>query len=197
MLLALKFRLFLEVQFKSIIRIHETQLHLTYQQNMDNLKQKSNVTVDLKNLLSQNIQHETKDQPVALLGKDSLCPRLVTDMPPMRTWNLTKNPQNPVVTGEETHKDTNGDKNQDGGQAITKHMKPEVSYVFMIQEAIMQSSERRLPLSAIYRYIETKYPYFKQLTGKQRASWRNSVRSVLHWVGMQVCPNASRGNFGN
>lgn len=41
-----------------------------------------------------------------------------------------------------------------------KYSKPTQSYVMMIATAIMESSDQRMSLGAIYKWIEKHYPYF-------------------------------------
>ena len=54
-------------------------------------------------------------------------------------------------------------------------LRPEVSYVEMVAQCIMESPERKVALNDIYEYLERKYPYFKHT----KAAWKNSVRHHL------------------
>ncbi|XP_065352935.1 hepatocyte nuclear factor 3-gamma-like [Cloeon dipterum] len=53
--------------------------------------------------------------------------------------------------------------------------RPPYSFISLITIAIMESPNRKLTLSQIYNYIETKYPYYR--TNAKR--WQNSVRHSL------------------
>jgi pSer/pThr/pTyr-binding forkhead associated (FHA) protein len=55
--------------------------------------------------------------------------------------------------------------------------KPNISYVVMIHEAILNSQERMLSLPQIYKTIETKYPYYKFKVTTN--GWQSSVRHNL------------------
>jgi pSer/pThr/pTyr-binding forkhead associated (FHA) protein len=56
-------------------------------------------------------------------------------------------------------------------------IKPNISYVVMIHEAIMNSAEKVLSLPQIYKAIEAKYPYYKFKVTTQ--GWQSSVRHNL------------------
>ena len=56
-------------------------------------------------------------------------------------------------------------------------IKPNVSYVVMIHEAILNSVDKVLSLPQIYKAIETKYPYYKFKV--QTQGWQSSVRHNL------------------
>ncbi|KAI5858002.1 hypothetical protein BZA05DRAFT_385512 [Tricharina praecox] len=56
-------------------------------------------------------------------------------------------------------------------------IKPNVSYVVMIHEAILNSADKVLSLPQIYKAIETKYPYYKFKV--QTQGWQSSVRHNL------------------
>lgn len=53
--------------------------------------------------------------------------------------------------------------------------KPTQSYIALIAMAILSSSERKMVLSDIYKYIIENYPFYKT----QDKSWRNSIRHNL------------------
>lgn len=53
--------------------------------------------------------------------------------------------------------------------------KPGYSYATLITQAIIDSSEKKLTLRAIYAWIMAKYPYFR----RQRGGWQNSIRHNL------------------
>ncbi|KAA8913505.1 hypothetical protein FN846DRAFT_916149 [Sphaerosporella brunnea] len=56
-------------------------------------------------------------------------------------------------------------------------IKPNISYVVMIHEAIMNSADKVLSLPQIYKAIEAKYPYYKFKVTTQ--GWQSSVRHNL------------------
>lgn len=53
--------------------------------------------------------------------------------------------------------------------------KPKQSYVRLIGEAILNSPEKKLVLSEIYKNIQTKYAYFRN----RGSGWKNSIRHNL------------------
>ncbi|KAI5171944.1 hypothetical protein NEFER03_1209 [Nematocida sp. LUAm3] len=57
----------------------------------------------------------------------------------------------------------------------TSYDKPAYSYATLITQAIIDSSEKKLTLRAIYAWIQNKYPYFQ----RQRGGWQNSIRHNL------------------
>jgi len=59
--------------------------------------------------------------------------------------------------------------------AGVEELKPTQSYIALIATAILKSSEKRLVLSDIYKYILDNYSYFQS----QDKSWRNSIRHNL------------------
>ena len=72
--------------------------------------------------------------------------------------------------------------------------KPKQSYVRLIGEAILNSPEKKLVLSEIYKTIQTKYPYFKN----RGSGWKNSIRHNLSlndcFVKLGRSPNG-KGHF--
>ena len=54
-------------------------------------------------------------------------------------------------------------------------LRPPISYSCLIREALCSSPEFQLPLSGIYEYIQSKYPYFQTAS----AGWKNSIRHNL------------------
>lgn len=73
---------------------------------------------------------------------------------------------------EEEEEDKKLDSNED---VVMTESKPTQSYIALIATAILKSSEKRLVLSDIYKYIMDKYPFFQS----QDKSWRNSIRHNL------------------
>ncbi|CAF0800439.1 unnamed protein product [Adineta steineri] len=79
--------------------------------------------------------------------------------------------------------------NQSDENEIPK--KPSQSYLEIIAEAILKSSNRMMQLYEIYNYFQRKYRYFAQDINK---SWKNSVR---HNLSLNDCfVKAGRGNNG-
>lgn len=72
--------------------------------------------------------------------------------------------------------------------------KPKQSYVRLIGEAILNSPDKKLVLSEIYKTIQTKYPYFKN----RGSGWKNSIRHNLSlndcFVKLGRSPNG-KGHF--
>ena len=72
--------------------------------------------------------------------------------------------------------------------------KPKQSYVRLIGEAILNSPEKKLVLSEIYKTIQTRYPYFKN----RGSGWKNSIRHNLSlndcFVKLGRSPNG-KGHF--
>jgi hypothetical protein len=72
--------------------------------------------------------------------------------------------------------------------------KPKQSYVRLIGEAILNSPEKKLVLSEIYKNISNKYPYFKN----RGSGWKNSIRHNLSlndcFVKLGRSPNG-KGHF--
>ena len=56
-----------------------------------------------------------------------------------------------------------------------RNPKPQFSYAQMIVQAIQTSTEKQLPLSAIYSHISQNFPYYKMAD----KSWQNSIRHKL------------------
>lgn len=72
--------------------------------------------------------------------------------------------------------------------------KPKQSYVRLIGEAILNSPEKKLVLSEIYKTIQTKYAYFRN----RGSGWKNSIRHNLSlndcFVKLNRSPNG-KGHF--
>lgn len=72
--------------------------------------------------------------------------------------------------------------------------KPKQSYVRLIGEAILNSPEKKLVLSEIYKNIQTKYAYFRN----RGSGWKNSIRHNLSlndcFVKLGRSPNG-KGHF--
>ena len=56
-----------------------------------------------------------------------------------------------------------------------RHSKPVISYMKIIAQAILTSSEGRVLLADIYSYVTSRYPYYERCT----TAWRNSIRHNL------------------
>lgn len=88
------------------------------------------------------------------------------------------------LAGGETHSDE-GPKGEDGmigSMALSDSdlspgelTRPPLSYACLICEAIHSTSEKRLTLSGIYKYLSDKYPYFRHT----KSGWQNSIRHNL------------------
>ncbi|KAI3389867.1 hypothetical protein SNEBB_005543 [Seison nebaliae] len=57
----------------------------------------------------------------------------------------------------------------------TQLKKPQKSYIYLIQEAILGNPDKRATLSDIYNNIESKYPFYQE----KKERWQNSVRHSL------------------
>lgn len=75
----------------------------------------------------------------------------------------------------ESDSDTSVTPDNDYPKANDNESKPSQSYIALIASAILNSAEKRLVLSDIYKFIMEKYTYFQ----KQDKSWRNSIRHNL------------------
>ncbi|NP_001161546.1 forkhead box Q2-like transcription factor [Saccoglossus kowalevskii] len=76
-------------------------------------------------------------------------------------------PHSSEVFTSSSRKQTNSDSNQSS--------KPTHSYIALISMAILSTSERKMLLSEIYKYIMNNFPYYRN----KEKSWRNSVRHNL------------------
>ena len=74
----------------------------------------------------------------------------------------------PVNSPEKTSSD-------DSAEEDKTHKKPNLSYLEMISEAILSSSEKKLVLNDIYDYLSDKYPFYKTSS----PTWKNSIRHNL------------------
>ena len=54
-------------------------------------------------------------------------------------------------------------------------MRPPYSYSALIAMAIQSSADKKLTLSAIYRYVAENFPFYK----RSRTGWQNSIRHNL------------------
>ncbi|KAK3088142.1 hypothetical protein FSP39_015332 [Pinctada imbricata] len=61
-------------------------------------------------------------------------------------------------------------------QSDNPHAKPNYSYSEMVYLAILRSKNFCLPLAEIYRYMQTRFTFFKNT---ERKNWRNAVRHSL------------------
>ena len=72
--------------------------------------------------------------------------------------------------------------------------KPEVGYITMVAQALLNSPEECLLLGDIYKYVVTHYPYFRTA----QCSWRNSIRHNLstHGCFVKVCRSSNgKGSY--
>uniref|UniRef100_A0A914RKP6 Fork-head domain-containing protein n=1 Tax=Parascaris equorum TaxID=6256 RepID=A0A914RKP6_PAREQ len=64
------------------------------------------------------------------------------------------------------------------GSCVRNGSKPPYSYIALIALAIRSSPNMRSTLADIYRFIENRYPYYRN----SNQGWRNSIRYL------NVCP---------
>uniref|UniRef100_A0AC34FGP0 Fork-head domain-containing protein n=1 Tax=Panagrolaimus sp. ES5 TaxID=591445 RepID=A0AC34FGP0_9BILA len=57
--------------------------------------------------------------------------------------------------------------------------KPPYSYVALIAMAINHAPDRKMTLSQIYNYIDSRFPYYRNSDAKRRQGWQNSIRHNL------------------
>jgi hypothetical protein len=109
------------------------------------------------------------------LSKDTSSESATADESPQASTNASIGHRSASNVNNKTGKASSKQTTQPGATiAIDEDGKPCQSYIGLIAQAILSSSERRLMLSDIYCYILKKYPYFNERTG-----WRNSIRHNL------------------
>ncbi|CAK8684760.1 unnamed protein product [Clavelina lepadiformis] len=98
---------------------------------------------------------------------------------PLSMGSIGAGPETPPSTEEEGSDGMNGPvKKNDNGNAVGGHRRPEkppYSYIALIVMAIQSSPAKKLTLSEIYNFLQTRFEFFR---GSYQG-WKNSVRHNL------------------